>query len=60
MGFIKQTFDKWSGNDQRKKAKKRRGWAQERYNHASNLKNEYQSSVEPQIRYIEQAICSRG
>ena len=51
-------FDKLTGRDQKKKVRDRTQWAQNAYNEAGRLKNEYSSNIEPHIKNIEHGLVS--
>ena len=53
MGNI---WDDMTGRTQRKKTRDRVQWAQNAYNEAGRLKNEYTSHVEPHLKHIETAL----
>ncbi len=56
MGFGKKLYHDASGKTQKRKSRERTGWAQNAYNEAGRLKQEFSSSVEPQIQQIENAL----
>jgi uncharacterized protein YeeX (DUF496 family) len=53
---IKKAYHDARGITQKRKSRERTGWAQNAYNEAGRLKQEYSSSVEPQIQQIENAL----
>lgn len=61
---LKKQYKRLTGEDQKEKAHERLRWAQNAYNEAGRLKNEYETGVIPQIKKLEDvfssAIRSRG
>ncbi len=55
---LKKQYKRLTGEDQKEKAHERLRWAQNAYNEAGRLKNEYDSSITPQIKQLEEAFNS--
>jgi hypothetical protein len=56
MSWLSKTFGDCTGRTQRNKARDRVQWAQNAYNEAGRLKNDYTSNVEPHLKHIETAL----
>ncbi len=55
---LKKQYKRLTGEDQKEKAHERLRWAQNAYNEAGRLKNEYETGIIPQIKKLEEAFTS--